>query len=75
MMKQNYKVLDKKVCKETRFRIIKDLDVSKWQYIIQQETKYKRKYKKLWRFQLYEVALDEFECEGMLKRVRWLENL
>ena len=76
MMKQNYKVLNKKMCKGIRFRIVKDLDgIGSWKYIIQFETKYKRKYKRLWRFQLYQFALDEFECEGMLKRVDWMENL
>lgn len=74
-MKQNYKVLDKKTCKGIRFRIVKDLDVSKWQYIIQQKTNCKGRYKKLWKFQKYEYVLNEFECEGMLKRVDWLEKL
>ena len=74
MMKQNYKVLDKKTCKEMHFRIVKDLEgIGSWKYIIQYETKYKRKYKRMWRFQLYQFALEEFECKNLLKRVEWLK--
>lgn len=75
-MKLNYKILDEKQCKGTNFRIVKDLnDIGSWRYIIQYETKYKRKFKKLWKFQLIQLALDEFDCENLLKRVVWKENL
>ena len=75
-MKRNYKVLDEKKYKGINFRIVKDLNgIGTWQYIIQYETNYKKKFKKIWRFQTYQFALDEFDCENLLKRVIWMEKL
>lgn len=75
-MKRNYKILDTKNCGGVNFRIVRDLNgIGAWQYIIQYEINYRKKFKKIWRFQKYQFALDDFDCENMLKRVVWKENL
>ena len=74
-MKRNYKILNIKNCKGTNFRIVKDLNSIGGWHIIQYEIRYKRKYKKLWKFREYQDALDEFDCENLLERIIWKENL
>ena len=69
-MKRRYKILDLKTCNETTFRIVYDPNgIGGWHYKIQYETDYRNKYKKLWNFQKYQDAMDEFVCENMLKRI------
>ena len=70
-MRQNNKVLNTKNCEGIEFRIIYDIDGSyRWQYKIQYmfDSKMKR-YKKLWSYQTHQNALDDFECDRMLKRI------
>lgn len=72
-MKRNYKILDEKKCKGTNFRIVQDVDEYKWQYRIQWrkfDSKMKR-FKKLWIYQNHQDALDDFDCERMVKTVKW----
>ena len=69
-MKRRYNILNSKTCNKTTFRIIYDPDgIGSWHYKIQYETDYRNKYKKLWNFQKYQDAMNEFVCENMLKRI------
>lgn len=75
-MKQNYKILDEKKCKGIKFRIVQDVGEYQWQYRIQYEFDSKMKrFKKLWIYQNHQDALDDFDCERMLKTVKWMENV
>lgn len=75
MIKKRYKTLTSKTCNDINFRIIYDPDgIGAWHYRIQYETGYRNKYKKLWSFQKYQEAMNEFVCEDMLKRIDWLRR-
>ena len=75
-MKQNLKVLDEKKCGRINFRIIHNVDENQWQFRIQYEFDSKMKrFKKLWSYRNHKDALNDFECERMLKKVNWMRNV
>ena len=74
-MKQNYKVLNTKNCEGIKFRIIYDSNSSWWQYKIQYQFNIKMKrYKKIWVYRNHQSALDDFECDIMLKSILQMVN-
>ena len=67
-MKRRYKILNTKTCRGINFRIVYDPDsIPGRHYMIQYEIEYKKRFKKLWNFQSHKDAIDEFDCEVLLR--------
>lgn len=69
-MKKRYEILNTKICEDREFRIIYDPDAAgHWNYKIQFKTNFNEKFKKIWSYQSYQSALNDFVCKDMVEAV------